>query len=336
MELICRAGESCDDVMHFVDEWKSDSPYMQAHTSGSTGTPKEIKLLKSDMITSAKMTCEFLNISGGGLMALVLSPGYIAGKMMIVRSMVTDSALWVEKPSNRPLLNYNLTDDIDLLAVVPSQLDYLLSDEVVRKVKNLLIGGSPLSAEMESRLMASGVNGYVTYGMTETCSHVSLRRLGEEFYSAMPGVRFGLDSRGCLTIECPHLSIGSVVTNDVVELRDDTHFRWLGRYDNVINSGGIKLFPEEIETRISRIVGDLSYYLCSRNSKRWGEELVMVVEGSRNLQRLYESLSANLEAIMRPKAIISVGELPRTFSGKIKRLSPESLNNLIDSYEPFK
>ena len=330
MELLGeRVGDTYGEVINFVEDWKAATPYMIAHTSGSTGTPKEVKLLKSDMVASAKMTCDFLGVGSNSLMALVLSPEYIAGKMMIVRAMMSDSTLWLEKSSNHPLANYNLDNKIDLLAVVPSQLDFLLSHKRLDKVKNILIGGSPLSSVMESRLVASGVNGYVTYGMTETCSHVALRRLGEDCYCSMPGVKFDIDLRGCLKILCPHLSIGRIVTNDIVDLQDDTRFRWLGRYDNVINSGGIKLFPEDIEKLISSIIPNINFYFGSRKSERWGEELVMIVEDNLDIDHTFELLSTIPNPIQRPKAIIVLEELPRTTTGKIKRLPFELLEGIV-------
>lgn len=334
MEITGRAGRYPSEIDDFIKEWYSNSPFIRAHTSGSTGRPKPVRLLKSDALESARMTCRFLNLPPGGVMALVLSPDYIAGKMMIVRSLETDSLLWAEAPSNHPLAYYELEREIDLLAVVPSQLPYLIESQNLTYVRNLIIGGSALPESYEQRLLEKDVNAYVTYGMTETCSHVALRAIGDDFYQALPSVCFDIDERGCLIIDCKHLSVGTIITNDIVELRDCHSFRWLGRFDNVVNSGGIKIFPEEMEKQLSRIGDDLIYYLCGRSSERWGEELVMVVEGRENLNDLYKTICACLPSKLRPKAIYSVKKISRTSSGKIKRIPISTLTNVVDIFEP--
>ncbi len=337
MEITGSGGEIRAKVDAFVENWVSSSAYIIAHTSGSTGIPKEIRLLKSDALASARMTCDFLGLHSGSLMGLILSPDYIAGKMMIVRAMVNNATLWAEEPSNRPLDGFDTSLSMDLLAAVPSQLDHLLSVGKLACVKNLIVGGAPLSNELEIRLLDAGINGYVTYGMTETCSHVALRKFGEDFYQGLPGIDFTVDGRGCLVIECGHLSIGRLVTNDIVELRDHRSFRWIGRVDNMINSGGIKLFPEEIEMRISRIVSDQNYYLASRKSERWGEEMVMVTEDDGELPVLYDNICKVLNPMQRPKAIIRVSKLERTeVSDKIKRIDADKLSDIIEIFEPRK
>lgn len=312
-----------DDSALFVSEWSDASPYIIARTSGSTGTPKPIRLLKSDMESSARITCDFFGITSSSLLHLPLSPSYIAGKMMIVRSIVSGAELMVEKPSNRPLAS-GVERTIDLTAVVPSQIDGLLESSSVSRINSMIIGGAAIPQSLERRLLDTPIECYATYGMTETCSHVALRRLGTDTYMALGDVGFDTDARGCLIIHTPHLSVGSVSTNDVVELVDSRCFRWKGRFDNVINSGGIKIFPEEVERALGRIITDREYYITSRSSDKWGEELVLVIEGEGDADRLVSEMASMLPRYHVPKHVVFCPCLRRTYSGKIIRECPDN------------
>ena len=209
--------------------------------------------------------------------------------------------------------------DITLCAVVPSQLPSLLKSPYVGRIRNLIIGGAPLSPEYESVLAEYEFNAYVTYGMTETCSHVALRKTGEEYYQALSDISFSTDERGCLMINSSERSFKKLVTNDIVELIDSRSFKWKGRYDNVINTGGIKVFPEEIERKIASAVKEKAFFITSRESSKWGREVVLVIEGKERDADLAGKLEALLEKPERPKEIIYVSAIPRTLSGKIKR-----------------
>lgn len=308
----------------FLAEWHSRDPYITAHTSGSTGAPKPIRLLKTDMEASALATCARFNIAGDSLLYMPLSPAYIAGKMMIVRALVSGATLQVATPSVNPL-PVAPVGRVSLLPIVPSQADALLSSGHVAMVDRIIVGGAPMSPETERRLMALDAEVYATYGMTETCSHVALRQLGDATFEAMPGIRFDTDSRGCLVIDAPGFSFGRLTTNDVVDLADPTHFRWLGRADNAINSGGIKIFPEEIERRIATLFPiAAAFFVGSRPSQQWGEELILVVENSPALPSddyLMQQMRSLLTPKLAPKAIVRVESIPRTASGKIIRHS---------------
>ena len=306
-----------EECSAFASEWNdAGKDFVVAHTSGSTGTPKEIRLSKNDMATSARATNRFFGIDSGSLLHLPLSPSYIAGKMMIVRASVAGCELLAEKPSSSPLADY-AGRDITLSAVVPSQIPGLLNGKGWRKIDNLIIGGAPLSAATERKLQELGVPAYATYGMTETCSHVALRKLGSELFRALPDISFSLDERGCLAIDAPQFSFKRVVTNDLAELDGAGAFRWLGRYDNVINSGGIKIIPEAIEERIAPLMGDAPFYISSRESERWGTEAVMIVEGETSPVSLAQL--KDLLGVICPKEIICEPKFDRTSSSKIIR-----------------
>lgn len=319
-----RLAQLIDDpdgaAARFIDEWLSATPYVTAHTSGSTGAPKEIHLLKDDMKKSAMATCRFFGIDSSSVMLLPLSPSYIAGKMMIVRAIVSGARLHIEPPSSSPVkTDYGM---LGLVPVVPAQLDGLLSSQFLTNVRNLLIGGSPLSADAETRVRQSGVKAWASYGMTETCSHVALRDITScsDVYTMLPGISASTDSRGCLVINAPEFSFRQLATNDIVELIDSHHFRWIGRHDNVINSGGIKLHPELIERQISDIV-NAPFYITGRPSEKWGEEAVLYIESTTvDKEALMQRIRSTLDKYSTPKEIIAVPEFQRTDSGKIKRL----------------
>lgn len=306
----------------FIEEWLDSDNFITARTSGSTGAPKEIRLLKSDMRSSAQATNDFFGIGPGSTLALPLSPVYIAGKMQIVRALEARCRLIAEVPSSRPLEGLDTAPGtIDMIPVVPSQLEGLLDSPHLPRVRNVIIGGAPLSAATEGSVIKSGMQAWATYGMTETCSHVALRRLGDDTYAALPGISFSADPRGCLVIHSSRMSFGTLVTNDIVELVSPSAMRWLGRYDNVINSGGIKIHPEEVERIISPLLPpDARFYITSRPHPKWGQEVVMIAESSCTLPPgILDSIREALPPRHAPKAIITVPELPRTPGGKLLR-----------------
>lgn len=309
------------EAKDFIDEWRDSRPYVVAHTSGSTGAPKEIRLLKSDMRASAKATLQFFGINGQSTLYLPLSPDYIAGKMQIVRALEAGCNLIVEAPSNRPSLTLPPSiGEISLLPVVPSQVDAVLASPFRSTVKAMIVGGAPLSSEAEQEILKAGIPAFATYGMTETCSHVALRRLGNDCFEALPGFTFSLDGRGCLSITSGTLSFHELITNDIVELCSPTRFRWLGRYDNVINSGGIKIFPEEIEKLIAPLVDkSVRFYVTSRPSDRWGEEAVIVTDSSRFPADILDRVRELAGPKRAPKAVVTVPKIELTRSQKIIR-----------------
>lgn len=319
MSLLRILGSPTRELIGFLKEWDSVSRGITAHTSGSTGVPKPIMLSRVDMMRSARITSHFFNIGKDSILGLPLSVSYIAGKMMAVRAMVSNASLYIEQPSNTPLKHCNCKR-ISLLSVVPSQIPYLLHSGLLKRIDALLIGGSPLAPELENQILDAGYrHGWVSYGMTETCSHVALRPLGCDVYQALEGICLSTDSRGCLVVEAPAMDFSSVVTNDIVEIIDETHFRWLGRIDNVVISGGIKLFPEQIERKISALITDIPYLIVGRKSEKWGNELILKIESAKPIEHLSEQLREVLSPVEMPKEIVYCPQLPRTDSGKLIR-----------------
>lgn len=308
------------DYLNFVDEWQSPLPYILSRTSGSTGTPKEIRLLKSDMWRSAQTAVEQFGLTAGSTIASALPVTSIATKMAIVRHLAA-GCRYVPLPASNV---FDIPCHIDLLSIGPSQTELFLQNPGLRHhVDTLFVGGAPLSQERMETLLSLGYNVCVSYGMTETCSNVALCRSSDGIFEANPGISFEADPRGCLVIVAPDYSFSGTVTNDVVDLLDERHFRWVGRYDNVINSGGLKLYPEKIEPLLADVIGR-PFYIVGRPHPLWGEALAAVVEGYEgDAAAIVAALRGFSDGVHRPKSVAVVAEFERTPTGKIKRILPQ-------------
>lgn len=311
------------EALDFIEKWFDESPYITAHTSGSTGLPKPIRLLKSDMRASAMSTNRFFRITEKSRLLCPLSADYIAGKMMIVRAILAGAQLWMEIPSNTPV--HGDYGQIDLIAIVPSQVPHILNNPgIFNNIKYTLIGGAQLSANLSRRIVESGINAYVSYGMTETCSHVALRKVvdsQEEIYEGMPDIYFSEDSRGCLIVRSDRRSFKELHTNDIVNLLDERHFLWKGRIDNVINSGGIKVYPEEIETQLQPIIPTgVEFYVARYNDDKWGEVPAIVLSKEvDNMDKLLAYARNRVKSKAQRPVRIIVSDIRHTSSGKIIR-----------------
>jgi O-succinylbenzoic acid--CoA ligase len=258
---------------------------------------------------------------------LCLSANYIAGKMMIVRAIVGGFNLIAVSPSSIP----EWEGSVAFAAMIPLQVQTLLASEEGKKrlctIDKLLIGGSPVSDLLERELCELPVNTYLSYGMTETVSHVALCRIEksemkEKIYNALPDVVFSTDDRDCLIISAPYLQQEPFVTNDVVKLLSEMSFSWLGRWDNVINSGGIKFFPEEIEQKMADLVEE-HFYITSLPHELLGRQIVLKIEGlpwsEEEKKSFLQQIASRLTRYEIPKQILFVDKFDETVTGKIKR-----------------
>ncbi len=313
------------DIFLFIKEWLNTAETVTAHTSGSTGKPKEIILKKEAMIASASKTNVFFKLHSKSTALLCLSASYIAGKMMIVRAFVGGFNLLVREPSSRPL--DTLSTNIDFVPLVPMQVHNSISDfdKLCNKNISVIIGGGALSREIKKKLKDLPENFYETYGMTETVSHVALKKIDDEFFHAMPGVSFSTDERGCLMIEAPDIIDDNLCTNDIVYLENDKQFRWEGRFDNVINSGGVKIMPEKVESAISELF-QIPIFVSPVEDIVLGEKLILMVEEKNIALVDLSKISVNTELTKYeiPKEIRYVEEFPYT-NNKIDRIKLRSL-----------
>lgn len=314
----------------FIDEWNNDEPYIVVKTSGSTGEPKEINLLKEFVIKSAKRTNNYFGITKKSRLHSCVSPEFIGGKMMAVRSIISGASLTWENPSNETLKNLNHQESIDLLAMVPSQMLYVLENiEFMPQIGSIIIGGSAINSDLRARIVESNLNAFETYGMTETASHIALRKVSKEQipFKTLPGINVDTDKRGCLKII---FDTGEIIqTNDLADLISETEFNIKGRKDNIIISGGKKINPAEIEERLS---SHFNFPFCFTGLPdiKWGEKLVLLIEGERIQQEkeIRNILENHLERWQLPKELIFVRELPKTPNGKILRI--KNLSQLSD------
>ncbi len=312
------------DHCMFILQWFNEDDYIKVLTSGSTGAPKEIRLQKKQMAASAKMTSRFFKLDAGSSALLCLPSKYIAGKMVIVRALVNKWHLHWVKPSLHPLKG--IEDHYDTASFTPPQLHEIMNEDPLEldKIHIVLVGGGALPGHLESQLLISDSDIYLTYGMTETISHVAVRRIRatDKIFCALPGVQFRQNAEGCLVIQSEHLDNEVIETNDVVELIDEQNFIFLGRKDNVINSGGIKIFPEPIE-KIIEFLFTGAYFIWKKADNVFGEKVVLYIEGkewneSRKLS-LLSYMEKNLQRYEVPKEIIFVSSFERTLTDKIIR-----------------
>lgn len=303
---------------------------MELRTSGSTGSPKTITAEKSRMEASARATCRALGLKEGGLALMCLSPEFIGGKMMIVRSLEWGLNLVVVQPSGHPLAT---TGDVvfDFAAMVPLQVYNSLQvpeeKERLMNIRNLIIGGGAIDDALAAELRKFPNAVWSTYGMTETLSHIALRRMSgeeaDEWYVPMDGVTVTLDSDSRIVIEAPEIVKEKLVTNDIGELAPDgRRFRILGRCDNVICSGGIKIQAEEVE-RMLRPHIRCPFMISSRPDSKFGEIVVMLVAGDTDAAR--EACRAVLPKYMQPRDYVRVDALPLTPTGKPARAEAHRL-----------
>lgn len=303
----------------FILEWLDGNDFITVKTSGSTGIPKEIKLLKNHVFNSANATVAYFNLKENTKALLCLPSEYIAGKMMLVRAMTAGWDLHTVAPEKNPL--ENIESNFDFTAMVPYQVFHSLAD--LHKVKKLIVGGGAVSSELEQQIQNVTTNVFATYGMTETISHIAVRPLnGKEksaVFSALPKVNFSQNENGCLQIHASEISEEIVVTNDVVELLSPTSFKFLGRIDNVINTGGVKVHPEVVEEKLSFHLKQ-PFFIASEKDEALGERVILIIESEKKLKlEDYIEVFEVLSAYEKPKNIYTLPQFFYTETGKIKR-----------------
>jgi len=311
----------------FISEWLDGNDFITVKTSGSTGIPKEIKLQKNHVFNSANATVTYFDLKKDTKALLCLPSEYIAGKMMLVRAMTAGWNLRMVAPEKNPLKN--IDGDFDFTAMVPYQVFHSLED--LHKVKKLIIGGGVVPWKLENELQHITAKIFVTYGMTETISHIAVRPLNgiekSNIFTALPKVNFSLNENNCLQIHAPEISEETVLTNDVVELLSPTSFRFLGRIDNVINTGGVKVHPEMIEGKLSLHI-NIPFFIASEEDEALGELVILIIESEKQLQlENYSEAFETLSTYEKPKKIYSVPNFIYTETGKVKRA--EVLKHLL-------
>ena len=329
----------------FLSEWNNDSDRVLVHTSGSTGKPKPMWVEKKRMLNSARITCDFLGLKPGDTALLCMSLDYIAGKMVVVRSIEHHLHLISVSPSGHPLKDVNLKEvngEITFAAMVPMQVYNTLQVPEERErlchIRHLIIGGGAIDAALkqELRSLPGNIAIWSTYGMTETLSHIALRRINgaeaSEWYQPFDSVKISQTEEGCLVIDAPLVCAETLVTNDIVEIEpyiynkvenhnkvEKLRFRIKGRKDNVICSGGIKIQIEEVEEFLKPYL-EKPFMLAKKKDEKFGEIAVLLSE-----DKEIKTVEATIRRLLSdhkywiPREFRYVDHLPLTETGKPKR-----------------
>ncbi|TAI49806.1 O-succinylbenzoic acid--CoA ligase [Flagellimonas allohymeniacidonis] len=318
---LVKEGEDFEiGIGDFLMDWASEKPTLEVQTSGSTGTPKTVVLKKAQMINSARATGAHFELSEGDSALLCLPCTGIAGKMMLVRAMVLGLRLDYVRPSSDPLSD--TSKGYDFVAMVPLQLQNSLKH--LDRIKALIVGGAPVSVMLRNQVKTLKTQVFETYGMTETITHIASKKLSDEssrFFRVLPNVNISQDDRGCLVIDAPNIAEDSINTNDLVDLVDENTFQWLGRADSIINSGGVKLVPEQIEEKISEVMTH-RFFLTGLPDEKLGQKLVLLIEnGNLDKTEVLENLTKlkNLSKYEIPKEVVLLENFAETSTGKILR-----------------
>jgi len=324
------------EVYSFLTDWFSDDNFIEVKTSGSTGKPKVIQLKKEHMYNSALATGTFFNLNEKTTALHCLPTNFIAGKMMLVRALVLGWHLDVVNPNSNPL--DDTTKQYDFCAMIPLQVQNSISK--LYRIKKLIIGGATISNRLLDKLKSIKIDAFETYGMTETITHIAVKQLNtkndchpersrrisflksqyitEKYFEVLPNVKISLDNRGCLLIDAPKISDDKIVTNDLVNIIDTTHFEWLGRFDTIINSGGVKIIPEVVEQKLAAIL-PFRFFITGIFDEKLGEKVVLICEGKTQDLDSFK-IENYLSRFEKPKAVFFIQKFIETQNNKLSRI----------------
>ncbi|SMD38032.1 O-succinylbenzoic acid--CoA ligase [Reichenbachiella faecimaris] len=314
-------------IVDFINHWQQNARTFQFQTSGSTGTSKSIDVSRTQIVASVQATTEFLGLKKNQSALLCLDPSFVASLMMVARCLVNDMNLILQRPSSTPLKEFDYP--IDFASFVPVQIYKMIEDGTIghlAKIQNILIGGAPLSSMAFETLAKIDTNIYATYGMTETVSHVALMPVKGEYknaqYEVLPGITLNQDAEECLGILGTVTNHEWLQTNDIVKLTDSNKFQWLGRRDHVINSGGIKIHPEQLEKFIEGYIFT-DFIISWKPNDQLGSECMIIAEScqveKKVLDQIQSIVTQNFSKYHAPKSALFIDEFIRTDSGKVKR-----------------
>ncbi len=318
----------------FIQRWLDAGDDIEIRTSGSTGPPKSYRVRKSAMTASAKATEAFFKYRAGDNLLLCLSADYIAGKMMIVRALTSGCNLVTVPVSANPLSSLQSQANIEFAAMVPLQIQTLMDlsrkhEAAIAKlgsIKKLLVGGSQVNDRQAQFLANLPCTCYESYGMTETLTHIAVRRITPDperrTFTALPGVSVAVDARGCLSISVAHLDIRNLATNDLAKVISPGEFEITGRIDNVINTGGVKVSPEQVENKLQQLYPDVRFIIFPMADDKFQNMVVLLIESREekpSLEDIRRKAAGVLQPYEMPRKIFYADKFSYTSSGKIKR-----------------
>jgi len=324
------------ETLLFCNQWQEGIKEFNLKTSGSTGIPKEMKISREQMKLSAAKTIQLIGLKQGDKALVCLNTKYIAGIMMLVSGFEAAMEMSIIAPTANPLEQFPSDTYFDFASFVPYQLQSILEDTpekipILNRMKGILLGGAAISPYLEERIQALSVPVYATFGMTETISHIACRRMNgasaSHKYTCMPGIEINTNAKGCLTIKGDVTNFKLIETNDLVEINPPNQFYWIGRTDNVINSGGIKIPVEKLENKISEAFMELKinnrFFITGLPDTEFGQVVALFVEGT-----LPEGTKSKIVLLLKqkitryeiPKRIIEIVKFEETPTGKIDRI----------------
>ena len=318
-------------TIQFCKDWFEGKEKYFLNTSGSTGKPKKIVISRAQMQKSAEMTAKAFNLKPNDKILVNLNTKYIAGLMMLARGLHLNLQMTAVEPSANPY--DKLTQPFDFYAFVPMQLQTIIEQQkttYLTQSRAIIVGGAPITAYQEQLFIETKLPIYSTYGMTETCTHVAVRKIKESNFKALNNVFFDVDERNCLIINSPTSIKSNLKTNDVVQLISNTSFIWKGRFDNIINTGGIKIQVEELERKIAKLfaqkhIEEARFIISSLPDEKLGEKIILISEKKGDIDVIEEALTS----YEQPKKYFYMAPFPETETGKIDR------NKLIKDLKSF-
>jgi len=338
--LLSNLSENTRYVLTFCNNWIKGQNSFEIKTSGSTGKPKKLQLSRQQILASAQTTNTFFQLNSKDHFLVCMNTRMIAGVMMLVRALEAKASITVIEPTGNPLESYKSYNskgnvgDCNFTAMVPLQIENILSSKskdslrVLNKMKAVLVGGGPINDALLTQIQNLECPVYHTYGMTETVSHIALKRLNGDqktnYYQTLPNVHIKQNEAGCLMINAPMTNNKWITTNDKVQMLGDTKFTWLGRVDFVINSGGIKIQAEALEKKIEKYFRDQKqekrFFIAGMPDEKLGEKVCLFIEGDEvDIEFLKSNLKRLLSKYEVPKEIFISRKFYLTESGKVDR-----------------
>lgn len=326
-----------NDLMLFLKNWNDTTKFISVETSGSTGIPKKISISKKSVINSAKATNSFFGLNETSVYLICLPIKYIAGKMMLIRSISSNSKMCFADSYSNPIKD--LDQPIDFCAMTPYQVknSIVSSKKKFKWIKTLIIGGGIIDKILEKELNTISTNCYQTFGMTETISHIAIRKIGSKspsnLYTCLDHVTINSNETNQLIISSKSLGIQNMISNDIIELIDNKTFKWIGRIDNVINSGGIKHYPELLEKKLEEQLQGTKFFIDKVEHAELGEQIILIIENTKNI-KIKTAVFKNFNSYEIPKKVFELDEFIYTNNNKINR--PKSKAKAINLNKLYK
>ena len=312
-------------LSEFILEIFNNASFILCKTSGSTGKPKSIKLEKKSLVNSTYMTRDYFNLTPGKSAISFLPLSFIAGKMMLIRAMVLGLDLHLFNPTSNP--SKFIDKNYFFSAMTPMQASNSINK--LKYINTLILGGGYVSNKLKLKILSKKNKYFETYGMTETATHIAIKKVSKEYalnnnFSVLKGVSISANKNNCLVIEAPHISVNKLITNDIVKITSQGEFILLGRIDNIINSGGLKLIPEEIEEKLTHSISE-RFIISSVDSELLGAKVVLIIESKR--YKLQQDVFKYLSKFETPKKIYFIDRFVYTKTNKIDRLKTTKFIN---------